>query len=68
MGYVFRPAPTVCAGKFHIIDLRNSITYINAMQIGELRSGSPRLLELNEFIRQRYSKGFLDVLSFSEVT
>uniref|UniRef100_A0A453IYA2 Uncharacterized protein n=1 Tax=Aegilops tauschii subsp. strangulata TaxID=200361 RepID=A0A453IYA2_AEGTS len=37
-----------------------------APSIGELRSGSPRLVELNDFVRQRYSKGLLDVLSFSE--
>lgn len=36
-------------------------------QIGELRSGSPRLVELNDFVRQRHNKGLLDVLSFSEV-
>ena len=37
------------------------------MQIGELRSGSPKLLELNDFMRQLHKKGLLDVLSFCEV-
>lgn len=37
-----------------------------APSIGELRSGSPRLVELNDFIRQLHKKGSLDVLSFSE--
>lgn len=37
-----------------------------APSIGELRSGSPRLSELNEFIRQLHNKGYLEVLSFSE--
>uniref|UniRef100_A0ACD5WSR0 Uncharacterized protein n=1 Tax=Avena sativa TaxID=4498 RepID=A0ACD5WSR0_AVESA len=37
-----------------------------APSIGELRSGSPRLVELNDFVRQRYSKGLVDVLSFCE--
>lgn len=36
-------------------------------QIGELRSGSPRLVELNDFIRQLYKKKLIDVLSFCEV-
>ncbi|KAI3777416.1 hypothetical protein L1987_47216 [Smallanthus sonchifolius] len=34
--------------------------------IGELRSGSPRLLKLNDFIRRLHKKGSLDVLSFCE--
>ncbi|KAG8389996.1 hypothetical protein BUALT_Bualt01G0037400 [Buddleja alternifolia] len=34
--------------------------------IGELRSGSPRLVELNDFVRQRYKKKLIDVLSFCE--
>ncbi|KAK7291130.1 hypothetical protein RIF29_06038 [Crotalaria pallida] len=37
-----------------------------APTIGELRSGSPRLIELNDYIRQLYKKGMLDVLSFCE--
>ncbi|KAK1389392.1 Armadillo-like helical [Heracleum sosnowskyi] len=37
-----------------------------APTIGELRSGSPRLIELNNFIRQLHKKGALDVLSFCE--
>ncbi|CAO2834210.1 unnamed protein product [Amaranthus hypochondriacus] len=37
-----------------------------APTIGELRSGSPKLLELNDFMRQLHKKGLLDVLSFCE--
>ncbi|KAJ4750471.1 alpha/beta-Hydrolases superfamily protein [Rhynchospora pubera] len=37
-----------------------------APSVGELRSGSPRLMELNDFIRNLNNKGSLDVLSFSE--
>ncbi|GAU15393.1 hypothetical protein TSUD_04630 [Trifolium subterraneum] len=37
-----------------------------APSIGELRSGSSRLIELNDYIRQRYKKSVLDVLSFCE--
>lgn len=36
-------------------------------QIGELRSGSPRLVELNDLVRQLYKKKLIDVLSFCEV-
>ncbi|CAI0558415.1 unnamed protein product [Linum tenue] len=37
-----------------------------APSIGELRSGSPRLVQLNDFLRQRHRKRLLDVLSFCE--
>ncbi|KAI3460251.1 hypothetical protein Pfo_016914 [Paulownia fortunei] len=37
-----------------------------APTIGELRSGSPRLIELNDFVRQLYKKKLIDVLSFCE--
>lgn len=37
-----------------------------APTIGELRSGSPRLVELNDFIRHLHKKGILEVLSFGE--
>lgn len=37
-----------------------------APTIGELRSGSPRLVELNDYIRHLHKKGLLDVLSFCE--
>ena len=37
-----------------------------APSIGELRSGSSRLVELNDYIRQLYKKSVLDVLSFCE--
>ncbi|XP_058097062.1 uncharacterized protein LOC131242446 isoform X2 [Magnolia sinica] len=36
------------------------------LQIGELRSGAPRLVELNDFVRHLQNKGMLEVLSFSE--
>ncbi|XP_076882551.1 uncharacterized protein LOC143531035 isoform X2 [Bidens hawaiensis] len=37
-----------------------------APSIGELRSGSTRLVELNDFIHDLHKKGSLDVLSFCE--
>ncbi|KAG4379416.1 hypothetical protein GLYMA_17G244300v4 [Glycine max] len=37
-----------------------------APTIGELRSGSSRLIELNDYIRHLHKKGLLDVLSFCE--
>ncbi|KAG0467716.1 hypothetical protein HPP92_019296 [Vanilla planifolia] len=37
-----------------------------APTIGELRSGSSRLVELNDFIRHLHNKGYVEVLSFSE--
>ncbi|XP_019105121.2 uncharacterized protein LOC104898785 isoform X2 [Beta vulgaris subsp. vulgaris] len=37
-----------------------------APSIGELRSGSPKLVELNDFMRQLHKKGSLEVLSFCE--
>uniref|UniRef100_A0A0E0CWC7 DUF676 domain-containing protein n=1 Tax=Oryza meridionalis TaxID=40149 RepID=A0A0E0CWC7_9ORYZ len=45
---------------------RMGLVFRPAPSIGELRSGSPRLVELNDFVRQRHSKGLLNVLSFSE--
>jgi hypothetical protein len=38
-----------------------------APSIGELRSGSPRLVELNDLLRQLHKKGVVEVLSFCEV-
>lgn len=43
------------------------LTIFSIWQIGELRSGSPRLVELNDFIRQLHKKDMLEVLSFGEV-
>ncbi|CAM6099282.1 unnamed protein product [Calypogeia fissa] len=37
-----------------------------APSIGELRSGSPRLEELNRYVRHLHKEGHLDILSFSE--
>lgn len=37
-----------------------------APTIGELRSGSSRLVELNDYIRHLHKKGVLEVLSFCE--
>ncbi|KAL4312997.1 hypothetical protein GQ457_01G010270 [Hibiscus cannabinus] len=37
-----------------------------APTIGELRSGSPRLVQLNDFLRRLHKKQMLQVLSFSE--
>ncbi|KAG4954013.1 hypothetical protein JHK87_039607 [Glycine soja] len=38
-----------------------------APTIGELRSGSSRLIDLNDYIRNLHKKGLLDALSFCEV-
>lgn len=49
------------------VTLLTCLTLFSIWQIGELRSGSPRLVELNDFIRHLHKKGMLEVLSFGEV-
>uniref|UniRef100_A0A0A0L3E1 Uncharacterized protein n=1 Tax=Cucumis sativus TaxID=3659 RepID=A0A0A0L3E1_CUCSA len=41
-------------------------TELGEPESGELRSGSPRLVELNDFLRHLHKKGLLEVLSFCE--
>ncbi|KAF7055521.1 hypothetical protein CFC21_063037 [Triticum aestivum] len=65
IGLVFYSCPHF-GSKLADMPWRMGYVFRPAPSIGELRSGSPRLVELNDFVRQRYSKGLLDVLSFSE--
>ncbi|KAL6645440.1 hypothetical protein ACP70R_017048 [Stipagrostis hirtigluma subsp. patula] len=67
VGLVFYSCPHI-GSKLADMPWRMGLVFRPAPSIGELRSGSPRLVELNDFVRQRHSKGLLDVLSFSEVT
>lgn len=65
IGLVFYSCPHF-GSKLADMPWRMGLVFRPAPSIGELRSGSPRLVELNDFVRQRHNKGFLDVLSFSE--
>uniref|UniRef100_A0A1D1ZJ94 Protein SERAC1 n=1 Tax=Anthurium amnicola TaxID=1678845 RepID=A0A1D1ZJ94_9ARAE len=65
IGVVFYSCPHF-GSKLADMPWRMGLVFRPAPTIGELRSGSQRLLELNDFIRQRFNKGLLDVLSFSE--
>nr|TKS01487.1 hypothetical protein D5086_0000173000 [Populus alba] len=52
IGLVLRPAPSMDENHQR-----------PKPKIGELRSGSPRLVELNDFIRQLHKKGLVEVLT-----
>ncbi|XP_042429926.1 uncharacterized protein LOC122016621 isoform X1 [Zingiber officinale] len=65
IGVVFYSCPHF-GSKLADMPWRMGLVLRPALTIGELRSGSPRLLELNDYVRQLYKKGLLDVLSFSE--
>ncbi|KAK3148176.1 hypothetical protein QOZ80_3BG0291690 [Eleusine coracana subsp. coracana] len=65
VGLVFYSCPHF-GSKLADMPWRMGLVFRPAPSIGELRSGSPRLVELNDFVRQHHSKGLLDVLSFSE--
>ncbi|XP_030540046.1 uncharacterized protein LOC115747867 isoform X2 [Rhodamnia argentea] len=65
VGVVFYSCPHF-GSKLADMPWRMGLVLRPAPTIGELRSGSPRLIELNDFIRQRNKKGLLDVLSFCE--
>ncbi|KAJ0975964.1 hypothetical protein J5N97_017929 [Dioscorea zingiberensis] len=65
IGVVFYSCPHF-GSKLADMPWRMGLVFRPAPSIGELRSGSPRLLELNDFIRHLHNKGILDVLSFSE--
>ncbi|KAF8776108.1 hypothetical protein HU200_003792 [Digitaria exilis] len=65
VGLVFYSCPHF-GSKLADMPWRMGLVFRPAPSIGELRSGSPRLVELNDFVRQRHNKGLLDVLSFSE--
>ncbi|CAN6296242.1 unnamed protein product [Urochloa humidicola] len=65
VGLVFYSCPHF-GSKLADMPWRMGLVFRPAPSIGELRSESPRLAELNDFLRQRHNKGLLDVLSFSE--
>ncbi|CAK9178623.1 unnamed protein product [Ilex paraguariensis] len=65
LGVVFYSCPHF-GSKLADMPWRMGLVFRPAPTIGELRSGSPRLVELNDFLRQLHKKGKLDVLSFCE--
>ncbi|XP_043713383.1 uncharacterized protein LOC122661930 isoform X2 [Telopea speciosissima] len=65
IGVVFYSCPHF-GSKLADMPWRMGFVLRPAPTIGELRSGSPRLIELNDFIRHLHNKGLLKVLSFSE--
>ncbi|KAI4366418.1 hypothetical protein MLD38_022299 [Melastoma candidum] len=65
VGIVFYSCPHF-GSKLADMPWRMGLVLRPAPTIGELRSGSPRLIELNDFIRQQHKKGLLEVLSFCE--
>ncbi|OAY69738.1 Protein SERAC1, partial [Ananas comosus] len=65
VGIVFYSCPHF-GSKLADMPWHMGLVFRPAPSIGELRSGSPRLVELNDFIRHLHNKGLLDVLSFSE--
>ncbi|KAH9612889.1 hypothetical protein KSS87_017558 [Heliosperma pusillum] len=65
IGVVFYSCPHF-GSKLADMPWRMGLVLRPAPSIGELRSGSPRLVEFNDFIRQLHKKGSLDVLSFCE--
>ncbi|KAK9756339.1 hypothetical protein RND81_01G090300 [Saponaria officinalis] len=65
IGVVFYSCPHF-GSKLADMPWRMGLVLRPAPSIGELRSGSPRLVELNDFIRQLHKKGLLEVLSFCE--
>lgn len=64
-GIVFYSCPHF-GSKLADMPWRMGLVLRPAPSIVELRSGSPRLEELNRFIRQLHNKSGLQVLSFSE--
>ncbi|KAL9330569.1 hypothetical protein ACSQ67_000179 [Phaseolus vulgaris] len=65
MGIVFYSCPHF-GSKLADMPWRMGFVLRPAPTIGELRSGSSRLIELNDYIRHLHKKGLLDVLSFCE--
>ncbi|CAN6587787.1 unnamed protein product [Malus baccata var. baccata] len=64
-GVVFYSCPHF-GSKLADMPWRMGLVFRPAPTIGELRSGSPRLVELNDYIRRLHKKGMLQVLSFCE--
>ncbi|KAL3505165.1 hypothetical protein ACH5RR_035006 [Cinchona calisaya] len=65
IGLVFYSCPHF-GSKLADMPWRMGLVFRPAPTIGELRSGSPRLVELNNFIGDLHKKGMLEVLSFCE--
>ncbi|RDX76856.1 putative inactive heme oxygenase 2, chloroplastic, partial [Mucuna pruriens] len=65
IGIVFYSCPHF-GSKLADMPWRMGFVLRPAPTIGELRSGSSRLIELNDYIRHLHKKGLLDVLSFCE--
>ncbi|GER36963.1 alpha/beta-Hydrolases superfamily protein [Striga asiatica] len=65
VGIVFYSCPHF-GSKLADMPWRMGLVLRPAPTIGELRSGSPRLVELNDFVRQLHKKKLIDVLSFCE--
>ncbi|KAG0447533.1 hypothetical protein HPP92_028299 [Vanilla planifolia] len=65
IGIVFYSCPHF-GSKLADMPWRMGLILRPAPTIGELRSGSSRLVELNDFIRHLHNKGYVEVLSFSE--
>ncbi|KAL3840378.1 hypothetical protein ACJIZ3_024969 [Penstemon smallii] len=65
VGVVFYSCPHF-GSKLADMPWRMGLVLRPAPTIGELRSGSPRLVELNDFLRQLFKKKLIDVLSFCE--
>uniref|UniRef100_A0A2N9HT22 GPI inositol-deacylase n=1 Tax=Fagus sylvatica TaxID=28930 RepID=A0A2N9HT22_FAGSY len=65
VGVVFYSCPHF-GSKLADMPWRMGLVFRPAPTIGELRSGSPILVELNDFVRHLHKKGVLDVLSFCE--
>ncbi|CAL5332364.1 unnamed protein product [Camellia sinensis] len=65
IGVVFYSCPHF-GSKLADVPWRMGLVLRPAPTIGELRSGSPRLVELNDFIRNLHKKRLLEVLSFCE--
>ncbi|OMO79020.1 Armadillo-type [Corchorus capsularis] len=65
IGVVFYSCPHF-GSKLADMPWRMGLVLRPAPTIGELRSGSPRLVQLNDFLRQLHKKRMLEVLSFCE--
>ncbi|XP_057470207.1 uncharacterized protein LOC130759118 isoform X2 [Actinidia eriantha] len=65
VGVVFYSCPHF-GSKLADMPWRMGLVFRPAPTIGELRSGSPRLVELNDFVHHLHKKGLLEVLSFCE--
>ncbi|CAN6984856.1 hypothetical protein IGI04_000367 [Brassica rapa subsp. trilocularis] len=64
-GVIFYSCPHF-GSKLADMPWRMGLVLRPAPSIGELRSGSPRLVELNDLLRQLHKKGIVEVLSFCE--